>query len=137
VSPIDAVAKSLRYRAILLASSVGVLMLLPPAACAAVPSAALKDDWVEVRSRNFTVFSNFGEADASDVARRLERLREVLSATNPTLDATVPVPVRVYAFRSEGSFKSYRPRESENLAGFNASAEDGDMIAYDAGLDAR
>lgn len=137
MSPIHALAKSLRYHAILLAILVGSPVLPLPAARAAVPSAALKDDWVEVRSRNFTVFSNFGQADASDVARRLERLREVLGATHPTLDASIPVPVRVYAFRGEDSFKSYRPRDIENLAGFNNSADDGDMIAYDASLDAR
>jgi tetratricopeptide (TPR) repeat protein len=136
VIPTAAVASSLEVLSVLLAISLSVPLLSPTTARAAVPSAALKDDWVEVRSGNFIVFGNSGAADASDVARRLERLREVLSATNPTLDASVPVPIRVYAFRSEGSFKSYRPGSSENLSGFNSTAEDGDMIAYDAGLDA-
>ena len=104
---------------------------LAPDARAVVPGEARKA-WFEVRTRNFTVFAP-SQGDASDAARRLERLREVMIATHPTLDAAIPPVVRVYAFGSAGPLRIYGSLGAEHAAGYNVAAEDGDLIAFDAG----
>lgn len=99
---------------------------------AALPGPTLNDDWVQATSHHFVVFSNGGPTAATEVARRLERLGEVLARTNPGLIAATPKPTHVYAFRGEGSFKYYRSKSFENAAGYSMTDSDRDVIAYRA-----
>jgi tetratricopeptide (TPR) repeat protein len=88
--------------------------------------------WVRARSRHFTVFSNMGRGDAVEVARKLERLTEVLAATNPGLAASSPRITQVFAFRGAQSFSGYQRTGTENVAGYFASSDDLNRIVYDA-----
>lgn len=97
---------------------------------AAIPPAALDDEWVEARTRHFTIFSNAGSHTAAEVGRVLERLSEVLTATHPGLRATSPRPTDVYAFKNEVSFKHYLPTRTEGISGWFQAGTDRDMIAF-------
>lgn len=79
-------------------------------AALASPAAALPRKgapWIQLRSPNFTLFSNTTEAETRDIALDLERLRSALGQLNPDLALNAPVPTWIYIFKDR-TFEPYR-----------------------------
>src|SRR6185295_20102702 len=88
-------------------AAVAIAALVLPAI--AVPTAALprKDEWLEVRSANFTLFSNAGESNTRRIAGDLERLRDALGQLAPGVALSSPTPTYIFVFKDAGSFRPY------------------------------
>ena len=110
-----------------------VLFTGPPAEARAREQLA-KDPWVEVRSQNFTLYSQTNARKTRRIALRLEGLRSALGKLSG-LALNAPVPTRIYVFASDRDFDPYkylyqgRPAE---IAGYFAGREDGNFIAINA-----
>jgi tetratricopeptide (TPR) repeat protein len=68
-----------------------------------------KDTWVSVRSNNFFLVGNASEKEVRQVATRLEQFREVFSQLFPRMKFTSPVPTTVVVFKSDSSYKTFKP----------------------------
>src|SRR5215211_6780115 len=77
---------------------------------------AAKDTWVSVRTKNFLLLGNAGEKDIKRVALKLEQFREVFTRLFPHLRFNSPVPTTVIVFKSDNSYKPFKPHA--NTAGY-------------------
>ncbi|HKP84789.1 MAG TPA: tetratricopeptide repeat protein [Blastocatellia bacterium] len=105
------------------------------AACAIALSlaspAAAKDKWINLRTKNFNIVSNAGEDDTRKVALKMEQFCAVTSKLF-NIKSVSPVPVTVLVFKSDGSFKPFKPLyngKPANVAGYFQRDEDENMIA--------
>ncbi len=75
----------------------------------ATPAHALprKDDWIELRTPNFTLFTNAGESNTRRIAADLERLRDALSQLAPDVALSSPTPTYIFVFKNATSFQPY------------------------------
>lgn len=71
--------------------------------------ALAKDNWTSVRSKNFFLVGNAEEKEIRQVAVRLEQFRDVFSRLFPRMAFTSPVPTTVIVFKSDSSYKPFRP----------------------------
>jgi tetratricopeptide (TPR) repeat protein len=85
------------------------IFLYSLAALPASHSALAKDTWVSVRSKNFFLVGNAGEKEVRQVATRLEQFREVFSRLFPRTTFTSPIPTTVVVFKSDSSYKPFKP----------------------------
>jgi tetratricopeptide (TPR) repeat protein len=91
------------------------------------------DNWVEVRSPNFTVVSNAGEQEARRIAAQFEEFREVFHAAFPNLRTDLGKPILIFALKNEDSIKSLLPAYWEvkghaHPAGIYAAREERDFV---------
>ena len=91
------------------------------------------DNWVEIRSPNFTVVSNAGEREARRTAAQFEEIREVFHAAFPGLRTDLGKPILVFALKNEDSLKSLLPSFWETKghmhpAGLYVSREERDLV---------
>ncbi len=77
---------------------------------AADPARALprKEPWIELRTANFTLYSNAPEKTVRRVGEDLERLRDALSQLVPGLILNSPSPTYIFVFKNAESFKPYQ-----------------------------
>jgi tetratricopeptide (TPR) repeat protein len=68
-----------------------------------------KDTWVSVRSNNFFLVGNASEKEIRQVATRLEQFRDVFRQLFPKMNFTSPVPTTVVVFKSDSSYKPFKP----------------------------
>jgi tetratricopeptide (TPR) repeat protein len=101
-----------------------------PATAFDLPATATGDAWFRASTEHFVVFSSAGGDAAADVARRLERLSDVLARTNQVLETPTRLPTWVYVFADEAGFRAYRPRDFENVGGVFHPAPDRNLIAF-------
>lgn len=90
-----------------------------------------KDKWLAIKTRNFNVVSNAGEADARQLALRLEQFRAIFTSIFKIQDDS-PVPINVVAFKNDGSFKPFKPLyngKPANVAGYFQRGDDENFIA--------
>lgn len=60
------------------------IMLFQPKACEARDSlASAREDWIELRTQYFTLYSHAGERKTREIATSFERLREILQRLRP------------------------------------------------------
>jgi tetratricopeptide (TPR) repeat protein len=85
------------------------IVLYSLAALPASHPAHAKDTWVSVRSNNFFLVGNASEKEVRQVATRLEQFREVFSRLFPRMKFTSPVPTTVIVFKSDSSYKPFKP----------------------------
>ena len=88
----------------------------------AAPPAQAKDDWVEVRSEHFRVFSNAGEKRALQTASHFEQLRSLFTQVFPNQLVDSPVLTEIFVFKNEKSMKPYQPLvngEPDNLVAYS------------------
>ena len=110
-------------------------VLLPSSVCA-------KEDWLEVRSKNFYLIGNASEKDIRRVATKLEQFRETFRQVFRSMSVDAPVPTNVVVFKSDASFKQFKPRrgdgKADNLvAGYFQPGEDVNYVTLAAdGTDA-
>jgi len=108
-----------RYAFIL---AVAFLLLLP-----AARQVRAKDTWTGVRSKNFFLIGNGDEKQIKQVAIKLEQFREVFTRLFPRVRFNTPVPTTVIVFKSESSFRPFKP--SPNMAGYFQAGQDVNYIA--------
>ncbi|MCA1556919.1 MAG: hypothetical protein LC731_00065 [Acidobacteria bacterium] len=83
---------------------------------------ARKDVWTSVRSQNFLLVGDASEKEIRQVGARLEQFREALThffALSPSVQSNVPTTVIV--FRSEESYRPFKPLYEgtpANVAGY-------------------
>ena len=92
-----------------------LLCLLLLGGCVTNPFANL-DEWKEIQSTNFIVYTNAPEVDALDVVKELEAFRATALKIITISSLEETSPVRVYLFKSKNSFAPFRP--SKNVAGY-------------------
>jgi tetratricopeptide (TPR) repeat protein len=106
----------------------GLLLML------AVQTASAKDNWLNVRSRNFNLIGNCSEADLRKVATRLEQFRDVFTRLFPAAKFETPVPTTVIVFKSLSSYKPFNPGGN---AGYFQKGEDVNYITMTTELGAQ
>lgn len=90
-----------------------------------------KDTWVSVRSKNFFLIGNASEKDVRQVAVRLEQFRDVFSRLFPGMTFTSPVPTTVIVFKSQSSYKPFKPvvnGKPSDVAGYFQSGREVNYI---------
>ncbi|HEV2843213.1 MAG TPA: tetratricopeptide repeat protein [Thermoanaerobaculia bacterium] len=93
-----------------------------------------KEEWIELRTANFTLFSSAGEKDTRRMAADLERLRDALAQLSPGLALNSPYPTYIFIFRNADSFRPYqrlyngKPLDS---GGYFLSRELANFVAVD------
>jgi len=68
-----------------------------------------KDTWTSVRTSNFYLVGNASEKEIRQVATRLEQFRDVFKRLFPGMNFTSPVPTTVIVFKSDSSYKPFKP----------------------------
>ncbi|HKX84756.1 MAG TPA: tetratricopeptide repeat protein [Pyrinomonadaceae bacterium] len=93
-----------------------------------------KDDWLQVRSKNFFLVGNASEKDIRRVATKMEQFRETFRQVFRTVNLTSSIPTNVVVFKSDSAFKPYKPKRADGktdnfLAGYFQPGEDVNYIA--------
>lgn len=96
------------------------------------PARTLKDSWMRVKSSNFELVGNASEKEIRKVGAKLEQFRDVLTHLLPNATFNTPVPSTVIVFKSDDSFKPYKPLyrgKPAPVGGYFQSGEDVNYIA--------
>src|SRR6185503_13128102 len=94
-------------------------------------SAAAKDKWINLRTKNFNVISNASEDDTRKVALKMEQFCAITSKLF-NIKSTSPVPLTVVVFKNDSSFKPFKPLyngKPANVSGYFQRNEDENMMA--------
>jgi tetratricopeptide (TPR) repeat protein len=89
-------------------SRIGLLLILFSVIATAAHTAAAKDTWTSVRSKNFFLIGNANEKDVKQVAVKLEQFRDVFSRIFPRMKFSSPVPTTVVVFKSDSSYRPFK-----------------------------
>lgn len=112
---------------------IALLALLAARALAAtLPSP--DEAWIELRTANFTLFSNAGAKATGKIGDDLERLRATLAQILPGLRLTSPNPTVIYVFRSSAAFAPYQEihgGKPAGVGGYFLSRPLGNYVAID------
>ena len=111
------------YRRLTLAAAAFLLL--------AAHAAAAKDTWTGVRSQNFFLVGNASEKEIRQVATRLEQFRDVFRRLFPAANFNSPVPTTVVVFKSDGSYKPFKPvadGKPVSVSGYFQAGEDVNYI---------
>jgi hypothetical protein len=108
-----------------------LLVLLGPATVSA-DLLQPKERWIEVRTRNFTLYSDASERLVRQVGLNLERLRRAL-ATLSSMEVRSPLPSYIYVFKSSKSYRRYV--DVAGAVGLFTSHDMGNYVAIDASPD--
>jgi FimV-like protein len=102
----------MKRRALVFTALVCLLINNGAAAAASAPPPApraAKDTWTSVRSKNFYLIGNASEREIKQVATRMEQFRYVFTQLLPGMNFTSPVPTTIVVFKSDSSYKPYKP----------------------------
>lgn len=113
----------------LLRSVLGPLILAVAAFC---PAGA--QQWVEVRSPNFSVVTDEGEKRGREIALRFEQFRAVFATLFSRAKLNTPVPLQIIGFRNSKEMRQFAPLfqgKPVQLAGYFQPGEDRSFIALD------
>jgi len=96
-------------------------------------SAAAKDEWRQVRSKNFNLVGNAGEKDIRQVATKLEQFRETFRQLFTKTNLTSPIPTNVVVFKNGNAYKPFKPKRADGktdnfIAGYFQPGEDVNYI---------
>ncbi|HVG38560.1 MAG TPA: tetratricopeptide repeat protein [Pyrinomonadaceae bacterium] len=92
---------------------------------------AAKDNWTRVRSKNFTLVGNASEKEIRRVGTKLEQFHDVFSRLMTKAVLKSSVPTTVIVFKSDGSYKPFKPLyqgKPASVAGYFQSGEDVNYI---------
>jgi tetratricopeptide (TPR) repeat protein len=95
--------------------------------------AAAKDEWLQVRSKNFFLIGNASEKDIRKAATKLEQFRETFRRVFGNVSLEAAVPTNVVVFKSAASYKPFKPKRGDGkiddfVAGYFQSGEDVNYI---------
>jgi tetratricopeptide (TPR) repeat protein len=87
------------------------------------------DNWIEIQSPHFTVYSNGGEYEGRKAALEFEEIRALFQHLYPTLRVDSGKPTIVFAIKNEDSLKLFIPSYGQNsksmhLGGFYHTSYD-------------
>lgn len=91
--------------------------------------AAAKDQWLQIRSKNFFLIGNASEKDIRQVATRLEQFRETFRRIFSKTKLDSPIPTNVVVFKSDSAYTPFKPKRADGkvdkfVAGFFQPGED-------------
>ncbi|HEX8852793.1 MAG TPA: tetratricopeptide repeat protein [Pyrinomonadaceae bacterium] len=89
-----------------------------------------KDTWMSVRSQNFFLVGNAPEKDIRRVAARLEQFREVFTRLFPNIKFNSPRPTTVIVFKSDGSYKPFKPVVEGKISEVSGYFQSGEDVNY-------
>src|SRR5687768_2560766 len=82
---------------------------------AGLSAAMAKDQWVQVKSKNFVLIGNASEKEIRRVGTRLEQFRETFrNLFKANLSGSIPTNVIV--FKSASSYKPFKPLRGDGKA---------------------
>jgi len=87
------------------------------------------ENWIEVKSPHFTIYSNAGEHEGRKVAREFEQIRAMFEQNFPKLRVDFGKPTIAYVLKDENSLKLLIPHYGQDknamkIAGFYRSSFD-------------
>ncbi len=95
------------------------------------PAFAAEPQWVEIKSPNFSVYTDSGEKRGREIALRFEQMRFAFGTLFKKAKVQTGAPVRVIAFRNSKGFRTVTPlwkgKARENLSGYYLA---GDSVAF-------
>ena len=91
---------------------------------------AAKDTWISVRTNNFHLVGNASEKDIKAVGTRLEQFRDVFSRLFPGLRLSSPVPTTVVVFKSDQSYKPFKPVIDGKISEVGGYFQAGNEVNY-------
>jgi predicted Zn-dependent protease len=96
-------------------------------------SAAAKDEWLQVRSKNFNLIGNASEKDVRKVAAKLEQFRETFRQLFTKTNLSSPIPTNVVVFKNSSAYKPFKPKRADGkidefVAGYFQPGEDVNYI---------
>ncbi len=88
-----------------------------------------KDDWINVRSKNFFLIGNAGEKEMRQVATKLEQFRETFRLIFGRAKFNTSVQTNVVVFKNDSSYNPFRPKlangkPDEGIAGYFQPGDD-------------
>src|SRR6266436_4859021 len=88
-----------------------------------------RENWIEIKSPHYTIYSNAGEHDGRRVAVQFEEIRALFEQSFPKLKVDFGKPSIVYVLKDENSLKLLMPAYGQNknsmkLAGFYQLSND-------------
>jgi tetratricopeptide (TPR) repeat protein len=87
---------------------IALAALLAAVATSPVRALPRKEAWIELRTANFTLFTDAGERNTRRIAADLERLRDVLAQLAPGVALNAPVPTYIFVFKNASAFAPYQ-----------------------------
>lgn len=96
-------------------------------------SVSAKDEWLQVRSKNFNLIGNASDKDIRKVATRLEQFRETFRQLFNKVNLSSPIQTNVIVFKSESAYKPFKPKRADGkidnfVAGYFQPGEDVNYI---------
>ena len=96
-------------------------------------SVSAKDEWLQVRSKNFNLIGNAGEKDIRKVATKLEQFRETFRQLFANTNLNASIPTNVIVFKSGNAYKPFKPKRADGkidnfIAGYFQPGEDVNYI---------
>jgi tetratricopeptide (TPR) repeat protein len=88
-----------------------------------------RENWIEIKSPHYTIYSNAGEHDGRRVAAQFEEIRALFEQSFPKLRVDFGKPQVVYVLKDENSLKLLMPAYGQNksamkIAGFYQLSND-------------
>ncbi len=92
------------------------------------PSLA-KDNWINVRSKNFFLIGNASEKEIRQVATKLEQFRETFRLLFPRAKFNQTIQTNVVVFKSDSAYRPFKPKRADGkpddgIAGYFQPGED-------------
>ena len=96
-------------------------------------NASAKDDWIQVKTKNFLLVGNAPEKDIRRVATKLEQFRETFRQIFGGMKLTSPIATNVIVFKSAGAYKPFKPKRADgtintSIAGYFQPGDDVNYI---------
>ena len=73
-----------------------------------------RENWIEIKSPHYTIYSNAGEHDGRRVAAQFEEIRALFEQSFPKLRVDFGKPTIVYVLKDENSLKLLMPTYGQN-----------------------
>ncbi len=94
---------------------------------------AAKDEWTQVKSKNFILVGNASEKDIRKVGVKLEQFRETFRLLFNTAKLTASIPTNVVVFKNDSTYKPFKPKRADGkinteIAGYFQPGEDVNYI---------
>lgn len=116
-------------RGFALAFMLAWMAVQPARASATLPSET--DQWIQIQTAHFVIYSNAAERRALDMGRRLERFRAALARFNTKFRVDPPVTTSIYIFKDDASLTPHKSRfngRPVELSGMFIGHPDGSYI---------